>query len=359
MLTLHVEDREVQSGSVRVGWTVDQESLDTMARAGCLDPHVLLVTAPKSGYGVSREARKIVPLGDLMTYVDFKCSGDNRLFGILLYNGSPKTWKTEYLSKRRGSWETSVLDGDGEKPHPRFDGGTVIDVTLPKEVFAKAPPAWEKKWVYAMWSTPAMDQCEYRKRRLFAYTVQPIIMGAFIAIVGAFAYIGAIIMALGVPLFGLRGFRWKRLLWPFADSLDSLRDFYDHEVSSVFIRDDGTWKGFILLPLMPVFPLVAFGALLTFTKFSTATAAGLSLLGAVALAGIVLGLGIAFTAVLTAAIKAFEARKKTQRPGYLDDPLLLAGRTKPRALRDIPHRRRSIRLLFLDLKAKVCRPFSG
>jgi hypothetical protein len=44
-----------------------------------------------------------------------------------------------------------------------------VDVDIPKECFAREPSDLEKRWVNWLYMSKTVDQCEFRKRRLFAY----------------------------------------------------------------------------------------------------------------------------------------------------------------------------------------------
>jgi len=190
MLQLQIADANMSSGSVAVSWCLDHAILKLLADEKLTDPQVVVVVAPTKNYHLSKESRKVVPLKDLMTYIECRASGENKIYGVISTR-KPKDAREFYLSKEDGEYRNNVLDYDGEGYSSRLLGreeedhrepGTYqyladpLTIQVPKAAFAKDPPKWEKQWVNHYFRQKPVDQCAYRRRRLFAYGVQPFIV---------------------------------------------------------------------------------------------------------------------------------------------------------------------------------------
>lgn len=376
MLEIHVAETKVQSGAVRIRWCVGKETLQTLDRLGCREPHLLLITVPENGNG-STQVRQIVRLRDLMAYVEFRRAGKNTIHAIILHEGSEKWQRDQFLTWTNRRWNTDVLSSDSEplERYARFspeagpaDGRHAsLTVDLPKECFAKEPPAWEKAWVNLWFSSYPLDQCSYRRRRLLAYTLQPIVMGAFYAVIAALAYGVAWTAGILLTLCGIRGFDYRLLYWPFAMKDGGTINLGKLTGSWFLPKTSRRWVKFIAFPFTPIFPITAFLFLKFGSQLGWGSAIGYAFLSAIGLTAFVAVFGMLLATIVTAVDKARtehetveRARLASQPPWYLDDDLLACnGGGGPMSLKDLPKERRSIRLLYLDLKAKVCRPFAG
>src|SRR5579864_7887910 len=112
MLQLQVASNDVSNGNLAVAWCVDAETLKTLADRNISDPQVVIITAPTEHYHPTKEYRKIVPLKDLMTYVEFKSSGPNKIWAFISVR-KPKETKNRYLRREDGVFYTDLLQVDG------------------------------------------------------------------------------------------------------------------------------------------------------------------------------------------------------------------------------------------------------
>src|ERR1700722_6345770 len=189
MFELHIADKDITSGTIPVSWCLDKELLAYLAEEGNEDPTVVLIVAPVQGYHPSKEVRKVIPMKDLMTYIDFRCPGENRIFGFISTFSKART--NSFVRKQNGEWVTTVLTPEGNVCY--YDG-SVLTVNVPSECFAKEPSAFEKRWVNFFFRDKAVDQCSFRKRRLLAYTVQPIIF-SMLMVLNLFPILAALLIA--------------------------------------------------------------------------------------------------------------------------------------------------------------------
>ncbi len=174
MLELKVADSDVTGGNIAVSWCVDHELIKQLADSGIADPQLVICVAPASlkGYSQYKEVRKVVSLNDLMTYIDFRVPGENNIWAFISTDSKRDT-KNFFLKRSNSLFETDVLSYDGQELFRGKDflKAAPLSVMVPNEVFAKEPAQWEKDWVNHLFRSKPIDQCHFRRRRLFAYTV--------------------------------------------------------------------------------------------------------------------------------------------------------------------------------------------
>jgi hypothetical protein len=366
MLELHITDNDVTGGNVAVSWCTDKELLTELANEQIKDPYLVIVVAPADGrYANKKEFRKVVPLSDLMTYVEFRAPGKNKVWAFVSQL-SGKEARNEYLKRSDGEFATDILAHDGESFTSRFQEFTAepLDLYVPEACFAPEPADWEKSWVNHFFNNPAVDQCHFRKRRIFAYTIQLVLMLGTVL-----ARLPIYLLAL---LIGSRNLTMKCLFHPMEyslkDSLDLLKG------GSYFVRPDkgyaaGTIKEdakYLLkrgwtVPLMPIILLPVLWLIFSGKAFI------LGIAGVVGVALLLILIGIWFFA-------EGEAKKLYYRiDAWLDDRLgpkeyayldaeemdLLVCNGKPKGYNNLPSKKKTFKLRFHNLKAKVCRPFSA
>ena len=229
-----IEEQVVQEASVTVRWCITPDEQKMIAD---LPPnrHVLVLVI-----GVHmqsrREVRHLVPIGEVFKRMIFPKPGTWRiLVGVLAayddqgreHESAGAYLKTKFLredSFRHSKYQEEIFS-------PYRDGGSLrcwssdefvippeqtIEVGVPTELFSSEPPQWERRWVTSILNTPLRDQCDYRKRRVFAYTVQPILYGllGMIALsLGLLARLGGTII---LAASGFWSLDWKYVLHPFS-----------------------------------------------------------------------------------------------------------------------------------------------
>jgi hypothetical protein len=400
MFQLQISDVDATSGSIPVSWCLDAETLKLLADEKVRDPQIIICVAPVNTeedplrYRSSKEVRKVVPLKDLMTYVEFRTSGPNRIWGLVSFK-SKKEAKDYYLDKKDGSWNTSILNSNGDdyarwlleteteaarlsKEYTTMT--SPINVDVPAGVFAPEPAAWEKAWVNHFFKDKVVDQCHFRKRRLFAYGLQPLIALSYILIRLLFFLFGALTLC--------RGLTFKYVLHPFVgDMADALfdqfskgsilifhqpeDDDYDTLYRSGIPKPGYLLRSFWLMPLMPAFWLLPAIFLLTNHLGHMAFALGvLFLVGVVLMLASVIEhygknfLGNAFYILMPIVwlVDWLAKDRSSGQPWYLEqhetELIICAESKKPLTFKSVPSHHKTIRLRFQDLKSKVCKPFS-
>lgn len=228
MFTLAV-DQKIETASVLVRWRLDAETKEMLVRHAKGKPMLLIVVIAAPSL---KETRILVPLERAMQYVPIYHPGVNTILSAIVWDksGQGKSLYRTYLNRYRGEYTTtSFLDYEGAKPilDDRIHywnlftpgiAGPSIEVVIPKEVFAKEPPKWEQGWVNFLYKEPQVDQCEYRKRRLVAYTVQlPIVLTVLAAMV-----LWALLVGLAGMLFFGAGFYRPALKLGFKNRWDDM-----------------------------------------------------------------------------------------------------------------------------------------
>lgn len=201
-------DPEIQGTSVPVRWCLSRDELNKLAETGEKAYILLLVVSDTDQTRSDSETRYLIPLGQMMEYIKFYIPGKYKIFSTVVWKKYEDNDLRKCFLRKAGDgyYSNSLYNYYGKELF--LDGFNVCDfgvhkfeISVPKEVFAKEPPAWEKKWVNLFWGGKSTDQCHYRKKRLFAYSFQLIL---FLPILASIELaVGAIISAL--LLFGTKG----------------------------------------------------------------------------------------------------------------------------------------------------------
>ncbi len=367
---LHVAESTVSTGTVSVGWCVPKEVFAALDKAAVKNPQVVLVIAPKENYNILKESRMVVPLKDLLAYVEFRSSGENRIWGFI----STRTAKDakNYLLKSNGEYISTLLNSEGDdlsavvKGYPTWDDdgtrhepeddGTIaepITVYCPRQCFAAEPSDFEKSWVTWLMTDKSVDQCDFRRKRLFAYTAQLPLFVLFMVLTA--------LLTLASLFIGAKEFSLKPLLHPltygFENSLEMISS------GTIFYRrgKDSWVKRWALMPLMPAIVFAFAGFMVLIIKAGALYSLFHVILG---ILGIAVILGVLFV-IVGLVINHLEERKLALEAAdawYLDEEeasfMACSPGKRMASLGDLPAKKRTLRLRFLDLKSKVCRPFS-
>lgn len=370
MFKLQVANTDITNGNIAVSWCVDAEVLKVLADLGITNPQVVIITSPTEGYHNSKEYRKVVPLKDLMTYVEFKSSGDNKIWGYVSRMSMPKIIRNDILTKERGSFQTDILTQNGAEYTASIYSDLLdlfyaepISVNVPKGVFAKEPAKWERVWVNHWFRSKPQDQCDFRSRRLLAYSVQPI-----------FVLLDVLVFRLSMLLISTlwlsRGMSFKYLIHPLRYSIvDSLEVLQGGTWTIPTLPEDadGRLSGLITISYAvrklwktPLIPLVFIPLLLIYHFHAMMILGGI--ISAIVLVIIFSTDDVARLFKTTDA--KFFSQVKVPKPWYLDQEEIQnitcgANMKNPTKLSDLPKKHRTIHLHFQELKARICRPFSS
>lgn len=371
-LELSIADLNVQSGTVAVTWCVTPELLKKLADQGVRDPQVVIVTASADDkrYHITKEYRTVTPLKDLMSYVEFRSAGPCKVWGFVFF-GNAKDAKNKYLTRSDGSYSTMILNHYGERysyDHLTWDRlgyeksepsnfAHPIEVEVPAGVFAPEPSDFEKNWVNWLFRQKCVDQCSFRRRRMFAYTLQ---VFPFLA-----SMLWRLVVTLAALLVGGRGFTFKFLCNPLSYGIGNSGDLFDggswfvqqmelgyrEKVTPIYL-----FKKFWALPFMPlIFGLLCLIA--TIASHSNIYA----LLTVIAILAFLATVILFTVKYIEKCLVRREQELNKQPMPYLvkeEMDLIICSNKKNRRLADLPAHKRSFKLYFQDFKSKVCRPFS-
>lgn len=335
-------ETDVQSACVPITWCIDKEWL----KDNGTDHDILFGTAP-FGDGKKAEWRGRGKITDLVKYVTFLRPGKSRIFVIIpdqYYSRFIRDWE----SRSNGNWKDEIVSYTESAPEIINDfywrqTGKVgfIDVELPEDVFASEPPAWEKRWVNFFFSSPAKDQCDFRKRRLLAYSVQPVLI--------LLMFIVRWIAFLGLLSCGTRGLNARPLVHP-NECIEGIWE----EADDPWIMEKTRGTGFAPMGVMIMLaPGVIIGSIILGLLMSLPTWTAI-LVPFAAIFFVIMVLGI-IGSVGTYVERQSRVVSKDPKPikeiEYLGCPQRIV------TLRDLPKEKRSIKLRFTGLKSRICAPY--
>ena len=208
-----------QSASIPIRWCLEYDE-KRLFEANQYDPEkaLLLVVILYQDQEITHE---LIKLTELMHYLTFKTAGRHTIkTAILLTN---KHSQIELLLRK----ENQIIKDDGnfvDKNHfiDRFSVEILensiaeAEVMVDEKFFAKKPFDWN--WVNLWYERRPADQCQFRRRRFIAYTLQPILWSLWYFILAPLFKISA---ALATLLWGIRlkDIDWKAL-WFFEPVSD-------------------------------------------------------------------------------------------------------------------------------------------
>ena len=382
MLQLQIADANVSSGSVAVSWCLDHEVLKELASQGLHDPQVVVVVAPTKNYHLSKESRKVVPLKDLMTYIECRAAGNNKIYGLVSFRKA-KEAREHYLAKEDGVYRNNVLDYDGEtysslllgqEDREDRDNGTYkflsqpLEIEVPKGVFAPEPPKWEKPWVNHYFRQKVVDQCHYRRRRLFAYLVQPFIVLFFSLVKSLILLAGLLTGARSLSLKYLHPltYGWKDTFEIWEKGSLFVKHLPEDDVESTdlkFLTPSYALRSFWALLFMPLFSLPIVWLLLRHHPVIAGLIAfvPIFIIGIFCLMAYLVSRGNA-SRLFKSAWEGLNNLFVSDKLWYLDQEevqlITCTGDKGPLTYKNLPAKRKTVRLRFQNLKTKVCKPFS-
>ena len=375
-------DSEIQGTSVPVRWCLSKDELNRLAETG-EKAYILLLVVSDTG-GSCSETRYLIPIGQMMEYINFYTPGEHKIFATVIWKKykDSNLWKI-FLRKHGDNFYTVLYNYFGENLYERsgFDfcdfGIHKFEVSVPKEVFAKEPPAWEKKWVNLFWGGKSTDQCHYRKKRLFAYSFQLIL---FLPILASIELaVGAIISAL--LLFGTKGIGFIKIIHPFAEPFSSIWDetngsifgrrFIPKLLPSIFLGSSViSWATCKILGVQLIIG--------TTSLLETVIMGGVTVGAMVVVCGFILlsyhGISIAIDKIRNAIVPGAEERKRQKRllaemaekerirklreRMEAEYALLACDGNLSANMRTLPPEKRTIHLRYKDLKSRICKSFA-
>lgn len=367
MLELHVPNPDVTSGTIPVTWCLSKEDLEAIKKYreeyGGSDPTVLILVAPVDNYHSNKEQRYVVRLSDMMAYVSFKYPGKNRIFAMVCSQRTFGAYKERFLGRGWDGYYVTLLNykGDdyaayylnsreGQPKGEKILMDRPLEVDVPADCFAKEPHELEKAW--ASWLLPSSftDQCAFRRRRFF-YPIQAVIF-----VLNMFLRFLILMLALSL---GARSLTLKYLRHPLTYGMWASWEMFSEGI--LFCRKE---SGDDPRTAWEVVKYVAYHCWpLPFSPLSLGTIAALGYLsGWAVLMKAFLYLSGVLTAILLVIafglfsryFRAWYSKQATTELQEIEAELICTG--EPRMS---PPARRSVKLYYMAVKSKVCKPYAG
>ena len=164
------------------------------------------------------ESRQLVDIDRPMATITFDTPGLNRIMALVVVGESEDKLVDTFLGRYNTMYKTTVVAANqcGSSLYAdRYVATGMVDVEVPKELFAEKPSDFE--WVNQFFTNPPRDQCAYRWRRAFAYTLQPLgylVIGAIFSVALLFRGAAGTCIALGLLMIGARGIDWRPIVSP-------------------------------------------------------------------------------------------------------------------------------------------------
>ncbi|MDO8510364.1 MAG: hypothetical protein Q7S15_01945 [bacterium] len=369
MLRLVIDNPEQSDATVPIRWCVSQNILKELKQKRVLTPYLLLTAWHHES---KREAmvRQLVPLDEAMTYVQFEKPGTHTIHATIVW---PVDLQYTRLVRKTVLDRRCEIYGDGTLQWVlwpsvfHLDDRAELDVNVEKEFFAQEP--WDMRYVNYFFGDKARDQCEYRRRRIVAYSFAPVLLGFVFTLFWIFK-------AIYVLFFLILG---VRLHWDAVFDQDShLSDIYDFEDATFeeFARDNFflTNKGgeprtrFLLLLHPIVIGVIAVIDIIAYHFEPMRYVAFVLVVALIIVAVLSLvwnhfikrAAGSIKGKVLDQKMRNIETREERQLARYdqIFTGVVCEGFPLTARLADLPRAKRTVRLRLADIKAKVCRPFA-
>lgn len=328
-----------------------------------------------------KEKRQLVKITDPFCAISFNRPVTHRIIALVV-TGNENNLRDHYLKRSYGTYDTSVITNDGcgilLDSKSQYLASGVIDIEVPKEVFVKKPRDWE--WVNRYFGDlphDHNDQCTFGKRRLFAYSFQPIwelIKGVVHGTVLLANITFFLVLTLILLSVGMRNINFAPLCHPTKYDVNTIGNGLRRSIFIPIIRGY-----YVVLPLI-ISPLILLMCGYSAWFFSDG---GFGSLNWWKYFGLILLLPFIVLSVLNLLIIAGKRGQKRIReeegadkvketkqgvslsPAQQErirsemDALLCSGENSHQPdIRRLPFRPRTIRFHVLALKQRVCRTFS-
>lgn len=335
LLKIKLLETEVTSASLPLTWSVNKNWL----KKNGADWDILFSTVSFDD-DRKTEWRSKCKLTDLVHYVKFLRPGKNRIFAIIPCGYSESVSKY-WDSRINGHFEWDIIGQKDGEPHIRDcyinEKSTHLDVDLPEEVFADEPPVWEKRWVNFFFSTKAVDQCDFRKRRLLAYTIQPILI-VLMLIVRCIAFL--VFLSVGASKLNAR---------PLIHPNEHISDIWE-ESNEPWILKKTAHTNFAPMGLCIMFSPAS--VVLTFILCWLTMNIPTTICALIPLVGM---FGLIVIAAIMGLIITIMDEKEHNEISTNDIDYLSA--KKINTIQDLPKEKQTIQLKFTGIKSRICAPY--
>jgi hypothetical protein len=401
MFKLLIESEKSARSSIPVRWCISSEMLMSLKGK---NPYVLIAV---SHIGIRQEfteiCRYLVPFKKMMEYVNFDRPGHHTISAAVIdipeREADPPGYRRriEYIfEKHNYGYERNLVNSyayEGSKigelnigrlSNPIFCEVSTVEVDVASEFFAKEPPELLKRWGNFWYERAPRDECQFRRRLILAFTLQPIL----VPIWGLLKIGFRLPILLWQLLFGLRDIKFAVAFRPFKYET---RDFYHYCGKSYFYKNKvDEDRPVIVQCLVPIIPVTMFLILMLarwigptniWPQLKMWQVVLFSFIPSLAMSSACyLVRGISKIPIPDSVINRFKITEgdlekykekenikkrdkelaKTKAFVELYEPLLCTyAKDQPISVSALPKSRKTVHLRFLDLKARVCRQFAN
>lgn len=278
MLELTASAEHKGDARLPIRWCVGRDALDELKRQGVLFPHLFILVTQNNGDHHHEVARKLVPLDQIIEYLDFHRSGEHHVQATIVWHekGDIRALKATMLGGYYNSYEhhpVEALDSEGNLwfkatalDNVRHVERCAIDVDVDAKFFAKEPSQLEKWWVNLWFGrSRAKDQCHFRRRRIVAYSLQPPLVALYLVVLLGIR----LIVALSLLSVCKRGINWSPIFHPWEMGTGDV--WFDTDGAGTFFtrKKDGKATGprTLFVPFSPIVFLGVSAVLLLIQRF--------------------------------------------------------------------------------------------
>lgn len=355
----------VTSGSIPITWCIDPNNLPKSSCNEDLNSlYVVFSCYPPTEDGAKAEWRGWAKLLDMVSYITAYRPGKNRIIArVVKHKLSVKEW----MRRDDVNWNFNVVEfpdyWNEDSPYlyylyRYFRHGCLwnyLDVDLPSECFAKKPSDLEDFWVNFFFRHKSVDQCEFRRRRMLAYTIQPIVI-----VVCLVLYCLVLLIAQLVLIMCGKWIVWESIFSPTSLGVKKTINFLDIQNQTATKLVPVKW---IFRPV-PIILLVMLGLYIKHINvLYIASILPVYLLVVYLVWGIGKGFGLLINWYVDCQFKHKKPKKpqklqETTVPVILPKELLCSSDKRIIRIKDLPKGKKTIKLIFQGLKSSVCRPFA-
>lgn len=182
-VTLNGGKKEMNSATIPVEWWLSEEVIKK-------DPKYILIFEQNEeekndiNGEMVRGRRYGCKVSDAVTFMPVFSPGYHRVMVIAVSDARGLAGKrmNEFLEKKRGIFDLSLNwrraeNNEYAESDDAFVAATVAEFEVPEELFARKPETrasqlmW--KWVNRWYGNAPQDECDYRRRKMLAFTIQP------------------------------------------------------------------------------------------------------------------------------------------------------------------------------------------
>ncbi len=249
-LQLIVDTTQAQSSAmVLLQWCMAKPFIDYLVENNIRKAYLLLSVRNPAGV----ETRYLYDLSSEQEIVQFRTPGEHTLNAVIVWNANARILKDRLLYKEGGRYWYDIdhlLGMNTEKHSSRIKmkrmGSAEAVLTVPSAFFAPQLSSTENWWINLMFPSSAQNSCSIRRRRMFAYTLQPLVLLVWVSIKALWRF--AIAFVMGV-LLGLRC-DWRAIVQPFEKGYEDVWARNPNNTSWLMRRSDKKmreWADFWLL----------------------------------------------------------------------------------------------------------------